>query len=276
VSDRWLRQSFVVLDFETSGTAGDVVEVGAVRWRPWRADGTFDRLCRPLFPILDSGVSLHGITNEMVAAEPHFVHVLPELMAFIGDAVLVAHNAPFDRAVLRAALRRAGRPPQPNPFVDTVRLSRRFFPDAPAHDLATLCWFHRIRRARAHRALDDALATVEVFRLALECARDAGVHSTAELLESESPEEARPGREPPAVVISPEQQMRLEAALHRGDQLEIRVRSERGIERARRVVPYVIDRSRGVPRLVAYDVERGETKVFRLDRVVAIGEAGIA
>ena len=265
----WENRRFVVLDFETSGD--DVVEAGAVRWTPWRTLAKFERLCRPLRPIVPDAV--HGITDEMVAGESHFVHVLPELVDFVGDAVIVAHNAPFDRAYLRDGLARAGRGPLPNPFLDTVRLSRRFSPDAPAHDLATLCWFHRIPRARAHRGLDDALATVEVLRLALECARDEGIRTMEELLAAGAPAEASAPAPPPAVGLDPREQSLLETAVVQGDELEIRTRSELGHERTRHVVPYVIDRARGVPRLVAYDVEKGETKVIRLDRVVAVAEA---
>ena len=74
------------------------------------------------------------------------------------------------------------------------------------------------------------------------------------------------------MVIAPEEQSLLEAAVVQGDEVEIRTRSDLGLERTRRVVPYVIDRARGVPRLVAYDVDKGETKVIRLDRVVGVAE----
>ena len=268
--DTWREATFVVLDFETSGLSDDVVEVGAVRWRPWRSGATWQRLCRPLLPIPPAATSVHGITNEMVEAELHFVRVLPELIRFVGDAVLVAHNAPFDRAVLEAALARVPSAPLENPFVDTLRLSRHFFPDAPAHDLATLCWFHRIRRERAHRALDDALATAEVLRIVLECVAQEGRERFEELLEIGTWQKGE-RRAAPSVMIEREEQALLEGALARGDRVEITTRSEKGLERRRVIVPYVIDRARGVPRLVAYDVDRGETKVFRLDRVVSVG-----
>jgi len=271
VTDPWRRRSFVVVDFETSGT--DVVEVGAVQWRPWRALGTFQRLCRPARPIPPVPVGGAVITDEMVRGEPPFSCVLRELLDFVGDAILVAHNAPFDRAVLRAALARAGAE-LPNPFLDTLRLARRWFPEAPAHDLATLCWYHRIRREREHRALDDALATAELLRLLLECARDEGIATTADLLALGGPPSGDPRGTGGELELTPAEQALLEAAVVRGDALDIRTRSPGGRERTRRVVPYVVDLARGVPRLVVFDVEAGETKVIPLDRLVAVAEAG--
>jgi len=273
----WLDETFVVIDFETSGLVpgegGEVVEVGAVRATAAALGEEFRRFCRPLLPIPPGATNLHGITNEMVAGHPHFVHVVPELVAFVGSAILVAHNAPFDRRVLDAAVVKTGAPPLRNPFLDTVRLSRRLSPDAPAHDLATLCRYHRIRHPRPHRALDDAVATACLLRLLLAGAADSGVRTTVELLGIGAPADRRERVAAPEPGPSPDEQALLEAALARGDRVEIRTRSERGIERSRLVVPYVVDRARGLPRLVAYDVERGETKVFRLDRVVAVAAA---
>lgn len=99
---------------------------------------------------------LTGITNAMVAAAPPAARVMAEASRFVGDAPMVAHNAPFDRKFWVDELARAGLE-APQPFACTVLLSRRLYPQAPSHRLGALADFHRLpRTGQAHRALADA------------------------------------------------------------------------------------------------------------------------
>lgn len=264
--------SYVVLDFETTGLSpaqgSEVIETGAVRLEGGDIAASFQRFSRPLGPIPPSATLIHGITDEMVRDEAPFSVVLPELLAFLAEHTLVAHNAPFDFAFLNAALERTGRPALPNPVLDTVRLSRRLFPELVRHDLQTLCRTHSIPREREHRALDDARATAELLRILLVRAHEAGV-ATLEGLQAAGGGSGRVFSRAarPLVVLSSAARDLLEEAIVTGDRLEIRYLTRAGREVRRPIVPYQLRAESVAPRLIAYDLERGTTRTFRLECV---------
>lgn len=265
-----LLREFVVLDFETSGLSpgrgAEVVETGAVRVVGGAIADEFEELSRPSVPIPRWATAVHTISNELVAASPHFLRILPDLLAFVGDAPIVAHNAAFDRSFLDRALRHQGLPALSNPVLDSAALSRRLFPEIPRHDLTTLCHWHGIHRARRHRALDDARATAELLVRLLDRAQERGANTWQALCELGERNAAISDRAGP-ILLDASQQALLEDALVHGECVEIQYFSRRGGETRRSVVPYSVDEVRGIPRLVAYDVTRGATQSFRLDRV---------
>ena len=171
--------TFCVLDLETTG--GDrrsdlVTEIGVVKVRGGECLGTYQTLVNPGRPIPPRVAILTGLTDALVAPAPRIEAVLPSLLEFLGDAVLVAHNAAFDVAFLRAALERSGRPPWRGTTVDTVALARRLVRDeVPNCKLSTLASHLRLDHRPTHRALDDALATVDLLHLLLERAAGFGV-----------------------------------------------------------------------------------------------------
>jgi DNA polymerase-3 subunit alpha (Gram-positive type) len=271
VTEFSIPREFVVLDFETSGLSpgrgAEVVETGAVRVVGRSLAEEFDELSRPSVPIPGWATAVHAISNELVATSPHFLRVLPDLLAFLGEAPIVAHNAAFDRSFLDRALRHQGLRPLANPVLDSVALSRGLFPEIPRHDLNTLCHWHGIRRERRHRALDDARATAEVLIRILNRAEERGVNTWDALRELGERSARAPQDQAGPILLDAEQQSLLEEALVHGECVEIRYFSRRGSQTRRSVVPYSVDAVRGVPRLVAYDVRRGATQSFRLDRV---------
>ena len=171
--------TFCVLDFETTG--GDpntctITEVGAVKVRAGERLGTFQTLVNPGRSIPPSITLLTGITESMVVQAPRIETVLPSLMEFLGDAVIVGHNVRFDMAFLQAALERSGRAPAANTTVDTVALARRLLRDeVPNCKLATLAERFRLPHQPSHRALDDAEATADLLHLLVERAAGMGV-----------------------------------------------------------------------------------------------------
>jgi DNA polymerase-3 subunit epsilon len=183
-----LDVEFVVLDLETTGgsPAHDrITEVGAVKVRGGEILGTFHTLVNPEVPIPPLISALTGITNPMVAdAEPIEV-VLPCLLEFLGGAVLVAHNASFDRRFVQANLERHGYQRIPNRVVCTARLARKLLPrdEVPNVRLATLAAYLGATVTPCHRALTDAQATVDVFHSLLERAGSYGVLALEDLIE---------------------------------------------------------------------------------------------
>src|SRR5690606_15079397 len=126
---------------------------------------------------------LTGITQAMVLPAPRIETVLPSLLEFVGDAVIVGHNVRFDIAFLDAALERTGRPRLTNRRVDTVALARRLVRDeVPNCRLGTLADRLRLPHRPSHRALDDALATGDLLHVLLERVARLGVTGLDDLL----------------------------------------------------------------------------------------------
>jgi DNA polymerase-3 subunit epsilon len=114
---------------------------------------------------------IHGIHADLVAQEPEFDEVWPEIEPYLRDAVVLAHNAPFDVGVLRASLARYELPvPSTAGWVCTVTMSRRVWPDLADHRLSSVCRHCGIALDH-HVAASDAAACASI---ALHCQRETG------------------------------------------------------------------------------------------------------
>ncbi len=160
--------TFVVVDLETTGGApdgGGITEIGAVKVRGGEELGVLATLVNPGVPIPPFITVLTGITQAMLLPAPPIEQVLPSFLEFVSDAVLVAHNAPYDVGFLKAACAKHGYR-WPNPRVlDTAALARRVLTrdEVPNRKLGTLAAYFRTATQPTHRALDDAKATVDVL-----------------------------------------------------------------------------------------------------------------
>jgi DNA polymerase III subunit epsilon len=175
---------FAVLDLETTGgspATDRITEVGVVKVRGGEVTGTFHALVNPLMPIPPMITALTGISDAMVANQEPIEVVLPCLLEFLGDAVLVAHNASFDTRFLQAALLAHAYPRLESSVVCTARLARVLLPrdEVPNVKLATLARYLRAETQPCHRAFTDAKATVDVLHALLERAAGFGVLSFA-------------------------------------------------------------------------------------------------
>ena len=178
--------TFVVVDLETTGAApgtAHITEIGAVKVRGGQVLGEFQSLVNPDATIPPFIAVLTGITDAMVATAPGLPAVLPAFLEFAREAVLVAHNAPFDVGFLRAACEADGWPWPGFEVIDTARLARQVLTrdDAPDCKLATLARVFRSSTTPNHRALPDARATVDVLHGLLERLGPLGVCSLEEL-----------------------------------------------------------------------------------------------
>lgn len=178
--------TFCVIDFETTGSSAEtdrITEIGAAKYRGGECIGTFQTLVNPGCAIPPFITILTGITEAMVLPAPRIESLLGSLTHFIGDAVIVAHNARFDVSFLNAALVRDDRDPLTNAVVDTVPLARRLVRDEVRDcKLGTLAAHFRLPHQPSHRALDDALATGDLLHLLLERAAGFGVLGLDDLL----------------------------------------------------------------------------------------------
>lgn len=174
---------FVVVDVETTGAKtppGRITEIGAYRVSQNRIVAEFQTLVNPQTNIPPFIVHLTGITEKMVKDAPVFNEVVPEWLRFIGDAVLVAHNALFDVRFINHEIARVfpGRR-MVNPHLCTVLLSRGLIPELQNHRLHTLAEHFAISIINRHRAAGDARATAEVFLHLLAHLQQIGVYDLA-------------------------------------------------------------------------------------------------
>lgn len=134
----------IVFDTETTGfsyAGGDrLVEIGAVELHHRIPTGrVFHRYCNPGRPMPAAAQAVHGLSDAFLADKPRFGEIAEELIEFLGDCPLVAHNASFDFGFLNAELAACGRPAvDAARMVDTLELAKRLFPGAK-HSLDSLC-----------------------------------------------------------------------------------------------------------------------------------------
>ncbi len=178
--------TFVVVDLETTGGSADgdaITEIGAVKVRGGELLGEFQTLVNPGREIPPTITVLTGITHAMVVQAPRIETVLPSFLEFLGDAVLVAHNARFDVGFLNAAAHRTGHDRLPNRVLDTVGLARRVVRGEVRNlRLGSLAAHFRSPVTPTHRALDDARATTHVLHALLERVGTLGVTGLEDLL----------------------------------------------------------------------------------------------
>ncbi len=174
----WPELTFVAFDTETSGAypiGNEIVEVGLVRWSHGSEVSAFDQLIKPIKPMGEEVIKIHGITNEMVANSPTMDQVIKDVAQFVGDSVLIAHHAPFDLGFLSYDLERFGFSLPKTPPLCSSLISRKLIRGSENHKLQTLIKHLKIEAGPAHRAESDARACLEV---ALHCFRLMGEKTT--------------------------------------------------------------------------------------------------
>ena len=175
----------IVIDTETTGldAANDrIVEIGCVELLNHIPTGQRKQFyINPGRRMPAEAVAVHGLTDAFLADKPPFAAVADEVIAFIADAPLIAHNAEFDFAFLNAEFARIGQAPIPAyRMVDTLMLARRKHPAGP-NSLDALCsrYYVDTSRRTVHGALLDAELLAEVY-VELVGGRQASLILTAE------------------------------------------------------------------------------------------------
>lgn len=157
-----------VLDTETSGLSPKserICEVGIVEVRSLLPTGrTLHRYCNIEKRMPREAERVHGLSDSFLADKPKFAAIADELLAFIGEGRIVAHNARFDISFLNAELERMGRPALANEVVDTLDLSREVR-KGKNHSLDAICRDYGISLAKRtkHGALLDAQILAEAY-----------------------------------------------------------------------------------------------------------------
>ena len=156
----------IVLDTETTGLdplLGDrVIEVAAIELENLLPTGrTFHCLVDPERDIPAEATKVHGFTRDDLRGKPLFFKIVAEMIEFLGDSPIIAHNAPFDFGFLDAELKRAGQKPlDRSRMVDTYAIARERYPAAP-NSLDALC--RRFEIDLSERTTHNALLDVQLL-----------------------------------------------------------------------------------------------------------------
>jgi len=187
IEERSLAETiFAVLDLETSGGSprlgAGITEIGVVKVQGGEVLGTFQSFVDPGHSLPVFITQLTGISDDMLVSAPFIDEILPTLFEFLGSAeetVVVAHNSPFDLSFLKAASL-ANEIAWPDYLtLDTARLARAVLDRDEVINckLSTLSEFFGATTSPNHRALDDALATVDVLHGLIERLAGFDVHN---------------------------------------------------------------------------------------------------
>ncbi|KRN77686.1 3'-5' exonuclease [Weissella minor] len=159
--------NFIAMDFETAnGKRHSAVSLGIAVVRNNQLVDQFYSLIKPDASIeFDRrNIQIHGITPRDVADAPSFPEVWHQVQQFYTpEQLVIAHNAPFDNGVLKASLQHYGLQPAHYLSLDTVRTSRRLYPELPNHKLNTVSEALHIDLEHHHNALDDTVAAAEIL-----------------------------------------------------------------------------------------------------------------
>lgn len=156
----------IVFDTETTGLSfsnGDrLVEIGCVELvNRVETGATFHAYLHPERPMAPEAQAIHGLSDAFLADKPLFADICDDLLTFLGDCPLVAHNASFDFGFLNGELKRSGRSPlSMDRMIDTVAMARMRHPGAK-HSLDALCT--RFGIDRSHRVLHGALLDAQLL-----------------------------------------------------------------------------------------------------------------
>ncbi len=157
--------TYVVFDLETTGLKAEteaITEIGAVKIKDGIIIDSFSQLVDPEKNISAEITQITGITNEMVENMPTIAEVMPKFHKFCEGAVMVAHNTSFDMSFIYAAARRLNMYFS-NKTADTLKMSRKLWPDEEVHKLDVVCGRLGVELNNHHRALADAEAAAHCF-----------------------------------------------------------------------------------------------------------------
>lgn len=156
----------IVLDTETTGfdplTGHRIVEIGCVELFNHLPTGkVYHQYVNPERDMPEEAFKVHGLSEQFLSDKPVFAEIVADFLEFLGDAVLVIHNAEFDMRFINAELNRLGFPPLPmSRAIDTVAMARKKYPGAQA-SLDALC--RRFEIDNTHRSFHGALLDSELL-----------------------------------------------------------------------------------------------------------------
>ena len=159
-------QDFVVLDLETTGLSvkeDQILEIGAVKVQGGEVTASYETFVNPGRKVPERITELTGIRDEMIANAPDVETAVRGFLDFCGGLPLLGHNILFDYSFIKQAAINARLDFEKEAW-DTLKIARKALPDLESRSLEALCGYYQIPREHAHRAMDDVLETLALFR----------------------------------------------------------------------------------------------------------------
>lgn len=154
---------FISVDVETTGLSpiyNELIEISAIKYNGEEMVDKFTTLIKPSVEIPELITKITGITNEMVSNSPTIDQVMPNLVEFISDYPIIAHNANFDMSFLRKFSNNGFKN---NSIIDTVKVARKLYPELPNHKLGTVAKHIGITEDGFHRAEFDCECCAQIY-----------------------------------------------------------------------------------------------------------------
>jgi DNA polymerase-3 subunit alpha (Gram-positive type) len=179
IESKFEEATYVVIDLETTGLnprSDEIMEIGAVKTKDGQILEEFHTFVRPE-KLKQKSLDITGITQEMLKDAPSISQVLPNLLTFLKDSVIVAHNADFDITFLRNTFSKYSIDFNPT-YIDTLRFSQALLRNKlKSFSLDKLVDHFDLGTFQHHRALDDARVTTQVFWKLLELAKKKSINT---------------------------------------------------------------------------------------------------
>ena len=160
--------TFICLDCEATGLdteKDEIIELAVVKFTFSETIETLDSLIDPRCPIPPDSTEVHAITDEMIVGKPYIENVLPKAFEIIKNHPIIGHNIGYDLKIIIAAAKRHNIPCpiKLENSIDTLRLAR-LYGESPTNSLETLRKHFNITEEGAHRALNDVIVNIQVFK----------------------------------------------------------------------------------------------------------------
>ena len=181
--DMRFDDEFVAFDLETTGLSSKndtIIEIGAVRMRGSQELERFQTFVDPGRPLDKKITELTGITDDMLRGAPKLDAVLPEFLKFVGERVLVAHNADFDTGFIRQACNQLGYE-YTFTSADTLILSQNLMPQLGKFKLNIVADALSLPEFNHHRAADDAVICGMIMSRFISMLEERGIHSLQQI-----------------------------------------------------------------------------------------------
>ncbi|MGN0382988.1 MAG: PolC-type DNA polymerase III [Eubacterium sp.] len=162
-----MLRDYTAVDIETTGInpkSDRIIEIGAVKVRDGEVINTFSKLVNPGRELSPFIIQLTGITNAMLKDEEFIESVLPKFCQFCGDDIILGHNIMFDFGFLKQNACNQGIIFEKK-AADTLKISRKVLPELESRKLDFLCKYFHLKDENHHRALNDAMASVQLYNL---------------------------------------------------------------------------------------------------------------
>lgn len=160
--------TFICLDCETTGLSvenDEIIEIAVVKFTFDQILDSFESLVDPGIPISPDAIAIHHISESMVRGKPKIEEILPQIFSMIDNHIIVGHSIGFDLSMIMntAKKRNVPCPIKPERSIDTVRLAR-LYAQTPSNTLEDLRKHFNIEEEGAHRAMNDVIVNIKVFK----------------------------------------------------------------------------------------------------------------